>query len=144
MTYSTSWFGPGRNASRPPPNDFERAADYLEWVFHLPPGVVTQNVCARSLVNALQDVVTASFAQVGNPLEVKLGWQVVMDIMGPELFAAFINMHAWEDFCPAVSSKYNTPSRHVLWVGHGKRVVLRVLFRADRPTELQLAVEDIE
>lgn len=144
MTGSTAWFEPGRHLNRPTPSDFERGADYLEWVFYLPPGTVTQNVCARDVANALHDLVTASFDQVGNPLEVRLAWQNVMDTMGPMLFNQFIRMRAWEDFCPPVSPIHDTTSKHVLWVGHDKRVVLRLTYKNDVAVDQKLWIEDLE
>lgn len=129
---------------RPPADDFERAADMLEWVFYLPEldNVVTQNIHGRDLVKALRDLTAASCATVGNPLEVKLAWQIVMDTMGPYLFNAFIRMGAWKDFVPFVSPVHDTMSKHVLWVGHGKRVVLRLKYLNDQPVDQAVWVED--
>ncbi len=137
-------FQAGKHLERPIPDDFERAADALEWVFYLPPGSVTQDICARDVARALRDVVDASFANVGNPLEVKLAWQIVMDAMGSQLFSTFVRIGAWKDFCPPVSKRHNTFSRHVLWVGQGKRVVLRLSFKNDVPVEQKLWVEDVD
>lgn len=139
-------FRPNQSMYRPPADDFERAADMLEWVFYLPgmEEVVTQSVHARDIVKALRDLVAASCATVGNPLEVKLAWQIVMDAMGPILFNRFIQMGAWKDWTPFVSPIHDTLSKHVLWVGHGKRVVLRLKYQNDEPVDQAVWVEDLE
>lgn len=135
----------GQHLARPVPNDFERAADCLEWVFYLPglEDVVPQRVCAREVAKALDNVIRATFAQVGNPLEVKLAWQMVLDLMGPILFGHFVRMRAWKDFTPPVPKHLDTPSKHVLWVGHDKRVVLTLVYEQDVARDIRLWVEDI-
>jgi len=127
------------------PNDFERAADCMEWVFHLPglEDVVPQSVCAREVAKALDNVVRSTFAQVGNPLEVKLAWQMVLDLMGPFLFGHFIRIRAWQDFTPPVPKHLGTSSKHVLWVGHDKRVVLTPVYVQEEAREIRLWLEDI-
>ena len=112
------------------PNDFERAADCLEWVFYLPglEDVVPQRVCAREVAKALDNVIRATFAQVGNPLEVKLAWQMVLDLMGPVLFGHFVRMRAWKDFTPPVPKLLDTPCRHTRPLPSGKFSLGEFLF----------------
>jgi hypothetical protein len=121
----------------------DRVADMLEWAFHIPDYAFMHRVNSRDVYHALNDVVTASFATVGNPLEVKLAWQVFMDTVGSGIFSAFIRMGAWEDFTPPVPEYLHTHSKHVLWVGHDKRVVLTLVYVQDEARDIRLWVEDI-
>jgi hypothetical protein len=134
--YQSHLYRPGGSAE-------DRVADMLEWAFHIPDDAFLHRVNARDVYHALNDIVTSSFATVGNPLEVKLAWQVFMDTVGPGIFNAFIRMGAWEDFTPPVPEYLHTHSKHVLWVGHEKRVVATLAYKNDEPAGMAVWVEDI-
>ena len=127
----------------PPKDETEQVADSLQWLLHLPQlsDILPRPVNARFLVKALHDVADASFRKDANPNEVLLGWQILLDVMGPMLFAAFYDMGAWQDFTPYVSSTYDTRTKRTLWCNDTECVVLWLQYQADEPRNIRLSIE---
>ncbi len=126
-----------------PANEQEAVADLFQWFFYLDDIIQHTNhpVNARYLAAALRDLTQASFATPGQAAEVRLAWQMLLDVMGPKLTGMFIMSKAWEGFVPKVSRRHDTDSLATLWAGDGKKVVARVTFQRDVPTGIRFDVE---
>ena len=126
-----------------PANEQESVADLFQWFFFLDDIIqyTGQPVNTRYLAAALRDVSKASFANPGNATEVRLAWQMLLDVMGPKLTGMFIMSKAWRGFVPQVSKLHDTDSLATLWAGDGKKVVARVTFQRDVPTGIRFDVE---
>jgi hypothetical protein len=133
----------GRHLTDPPGNELERVADHIEWLLYLPQlgEVVTQHVPIRRLIQALIDVGKISFTQDANPNEVMLAWQILLDVMGPDLFHAFINVGAWRDFTPFADDDRDTRSLRILWTNGSQDVAIRLTYVADMPADYKLSVD---
>jgi len=133
----------GRHLTDPPGNELERVADHIEWLLYLPQlgEVVTQHVPIRRLIQALIDVGKISFTQDANPNEVMLAWQILLDVMGPDLFHAFINVGAWRDFTPFADDDRDTRSLRILWTTGSQDVAIRLTYVADMPADYKLSVD---
>lgn len=131
------------NQDRIPINDFERAADLMQWVFYLDwfVGNAGRLINARSLVQALADMRTACCNKDAQPAEVQLAWQIFYDVAGPFLTGQFIVSGAWKHFCPDIRSKRDTGSQFVIWGGDGKSVVARLQFFKDEPNDIAFTLE---
>lgn len=136
----------GKHLEFPPKNETEQTADSLQWLLHLPQlsEILPRPVNARFLTKALHDVADASFRKDANPNEVLLGWQILLDVMGPMLFVEFYNMGAWQDFTPYVSSTDDTRTKRVLWSNDTESVVLWLQYKADEPRDIRLTIEQKE
>ena len=134
----------GRHLEVPPKNETERTADDFEWLFYLPEleSLLPRPVNGRYVAHALKDVADASFSPAPKPHEIRLAWQMLLDVMGPHLFRAFYNLGAWQDFTPYVSSSRDTGSRRVLWSNSVEDVVLLMQYQADEACDLAIRVED--
>jgi hypothetical protein len=126
-----------------PANEQESVADLFQWFFYLDDIIqhTGQPVNTRYLASALRDLSAASFANPGNATEVRLAWQMLLDVMGPKLTGMFIMSKAWRGFAPQVSKRHDTDSLATLWVGDGKKVVARVTFQRDVPTGIRFDIE---
>lgn len=132
---------PGQD--RIPINDFERAADLMQWVFYLDwfAGNAGRLVHARSLVQALADMRKACCTKETTAAEVRLAWQIFYDVAGPFLTGQFIVSGAWRDFCPDPRSKRDTASQFVIWERDGQSVVARLQFYKDEPNDISFVME---
>jgi hypothetical protein len=77
-----------------PKNDLEFHGDLLEWLLYLPEldELLPRPVSGRHLVRALRDLCRVTFVAGTNPYEVRLAWQMGLDVMGALIFQAFYNM----------------------------------------------------
>ena len=77
-----------------PKNDLEFHGDLLEWLLDLPAlgELLPRPVSGRHLVHALRDLCHVTFVAGTNPYEVRLAWQMGLDVMGPLIFQAIYNM----------------------------------------------------
>jgi hypothetical protein len=134
---------PRRILDDAPANEQEAVADLFQWLLFLDDIIqyTGQPVNARYLAAGLRDLATAGFAQPGNANEVRLAWQQLLDVMGSKLLGMFIMSKAWEGFAPKVSKRHDTDSLATLWVGDGKKVVARVTFRQEVPTDIRIDVQ---
>jgi hypothetical protein len=134
----------GRHLTDPPGNELERVADHIEWLLYLPQlgEVVTQHVPIRRLVQSLIDVGKISFTQDANPNEVMLAWQILLDVMGPDLFHSFISVGAWRDFTPFADDDRDTRSLRILWTNGSQDVAIRLTYVADMPSSYKLSVDN--
>ena len=126
-----------------PANEQEAVADLFQWLLFLDDIIqyTGQPINARYLAAGLRDLATASFAQPGNAHEVRLAWQMLLDVMGPKLTGMFIMSKAWEGFAPKVSKRHDTDSLATLWAGNDQKVVARVQFQQDVPVGIRFDVE---
>ena len=126
-----------------PANEQEAVADLFQWLLFLDDIIqyTGQPINARYLAAGLRDLATASFAQPGNAHEVRLAWQMLLDVMGPKLTGMFIMSKAWQGFAPKVSKLHDTDSLATLWVGNDQKVVARVQFQQDVPVGIRFDVE---
>jgi hypothetical protein len=129
-----------------PANDFERAADVFQWIFHLNEVIDLFGwpVNARYLSAALRDLREASCAKPGNAREVQLAWQLVLDTAGLNLTGKFIHSGAYKDFCPYVRPVPSGGSKIALWRGEGKIVVARLQFLNDKGVGIRFDIEEEE
>ena len=134
----------GRHITDPPGNELERVAYHIEWLLYLPQlgEVVTQHVPIRRLIQSLIDVGKISFTQDANPHEVMLAWQILLDVMGPEFFHAFVKCGAWRDFTPIDDFDRNTQSLLILWTNGSQDVAMRRTYEADLPSSYKLSVDN--
>ena len=126
-----------------PANEQEAVADLFQWLLFLDDIIqyTGQPINARYLAAGLRDLATASFAQPGNAHEVRLAWQMLLDVMGPKLTGMFIMSKAWEGFAPKVSKRHDTDSLATLWAGNDQKVVARAQFQQDAPVGIRFDVE---
>lgn len=131
--------------SNPPENEQEGVADLLQWLLLLKPvqKVLGKPVNARYLAQAMADLCQASNAFRGNPYEVRLAWQMLSDVLGPQALWRFVASGAWRHYCPRVSRCHDSQSKFAVWVGQGVKVVARVQFRQEDPVDLRFDVEAI-
>jgi hypothetical protein len=126
-----------------PANEFEAAADVFQWIFFLDEVIDLFHwpVNARYLSAALRDLRTASCAKPGNPREIQLAWQLLLDTAGLTLTGKFIATGTWKEFCPFVVQLPSGGSKITLWKGGGKSVVGRVQYRKDVPFDIRFDIE---
>jgi hypothetical protein len=127
-----------------PANETEAAADQLQWILFLEEVMDMFNwpVNTRYLVSALRDLRTASSAKPGNAYEVRLAWQLVLDVAGPILTGRFISSGTWREYTPYVRNARDTPSRATVWQRNGKAVVCRARYQKEVAVDLAFHVED--
>ncbi len=126
-----------------PADDYERAADVFQWIFHLDDVIKLLDwpINTRYLSAALRDLRTASNAKPGNAREVQLAWQLVMDTAGVSLTGKFIHSNAWKDFCPYVRPVPSGGSKVALWRGDGKVVVAYLQFKNEVGVGIRFDIE---
>ena len=80
----------------PHSNERDAVADLFQWILFQEPvaELLQRYVNARYLAKALDDLAQASFAPDGKACEVRLAWQVLSDVMGPQLLWMFVGSRA--------------------------------------------------
>ena len=129
----------------PPSNERDAVADLFQWILFQEPvaELLQRYVNARYLAKALDDLAQASFAPDGKACEVRFAWQVLSDVMGPQLLWMFVGSRAWKRYCPRVSRRHDSLSKFALWVGSWEKVVARVQYRREQPVDLRFFVESL-
>ncbi len=130
--------GIGDDDSRP-----DHPADVFQWVFNLDVCMKAfgKMVSAPYLHQSLIDLRTASNSATSHAHEVRLAWQLLLDVAGPMLTGMFIREGGWAEVCPRRTTWEATPSRCVVWERDDGRVVARLQYQGDEATGIRFDVE---
>ena len=129
----------------PPENQRNAVADLFQWILFQEPvaELLHRSVNARYMAKSLEDLAKTSFAPDAQACEVRLAWQVLSDVMGPQLLWMFVGSGAWKRYCPRVSRRHDSLSKFALWAGGGEKVVARVQYWREEPVDLRFFVESL-
>ena len=117
--------------------------DILQWLFNtdfMVEELGGRLINCRYLCQALRDLRTASWSPTAPAQEVKLAWQVLLDVAGPILLGRFIAGGGWIDFCPD-APKSRTPTITVVWKRGDESIVARVVYTAEVPADIRFDIE---
>jgi hypothetical protein len=116
-------------------------ADAFQWVFNLDLCLkgFGRMVSAPYLYKSLIDLRTA--VESGNAHEVRLAWQMILDVAGPMLTGMFIREGGWKEVCPVPYGVSDTPSQCVVWENYEKRVIARLQYRNDEAVDIAFVEE---
>jgi hypothetical protein len=119
----------------------DHPADVFQWVLNLDlcGKAFGRLVSAPYLHQAFIDLRTAS--ETGHAHEVRLAWQLFLDVAGPQLTGMFIREGGWGGVCEAPLAEDNTPSQFVVWKGDGERVLGRLQYKNDQAVDISFVVE---
>ena len=130
--------GIGGTGDRP-----DHPADIFQWVFNLDVRLDAfgKMVSAPYLYQALIDLRTASNSTQAHAHEVRLAWQLMLDVAGPLLTGMFLREGCWSDVCPRLTDWDATPSMLVVWERDGQRVIARMQYQDDEAVGIRFDVE---